>query len=385
MSMKQNMIRHLLLITWIGLGLCDSAAAMDHVELKRDGRTIRVEGRVEVTAKDGGLLVLATDGVLWAVVPEELVEHTSDDKPFVPFGPEQMTRHMLAELPAGFAVHRTAHYLICYDTSRAYAQWCGSLFERLYLAFTNYWSHKGFDLSEPEFPLVAVIFAEQGSYVKHSRPELGKAAEAIIGYFSLRTNRMSMYDLTGIEAFSRHATRLSTTAQINQILAQPEAMRTVSTIVHEATHQIAFNCGLHNRYSDCPVWFSEGIALYFETPDLRSSKGWRGIGAVNRGRLARFQFYLRNRGADSLQTLLADDKRFHDTKLGLDAYAEAWALAYYLIRNHPRQYVDYLKMLSKKQPLVTVGAQTRLKEFEQFFGDLEQLDTRFVRAMSRMR
>ena len=59
--MKQNMIRHLLLLAW--LGLCGSAGAMDHVELKRDGQTILVEGRVQVTAKDGGLLVLATDGV----------------------------------------------------------------------------------------------------------------------------------------------------------------------------------------------------------------------------------------------------------------------------------------------------------------------------------
>jgi len=56
---------------------------------------------------------------------------------------------------------------------------------------------------------------------------------------------------------------VSTGAQIKQILAQPDALQTVSTIVHEATHQIAFNCGLHTRLSDCPVWFSEGIAMYF--------------------------------------------------------------------------------------------------------------------------
>ena len=63
-------------------------------------------------------------------------------------------------------------------------------------------------------------------------------------------------------------------------MAQPEALRTVSTIVHEATHQIAFNCGLHTRLSDCPRWFSEGIAMYFETPDLRSAKGWNRASAT---------------------------------------------------------------------------------------------------------
>ena len=385
MKTTADNVKRLTFLILLCIGWADSAAAVDHVVLRRDGKQIHVDGRLVLTAQDGGLLVMARDGVLWAVPPEEQVKHTSDELPFKPLSREEMSRRLLDELPRRFAVHETAHYLICYNTSRAYAQWCGSLFERLYMAFTNYWSRKGFKLSEPEFPLVAIVFADQRSYTRFSKAELGDAAPSIIGYFSLRTNRMMMYDLTGMEALSRFGHPRGTAAQINRILARPEALRTVSTIVHEATHQIAFNCGLHNRYSDCPVWFSEGIALYFETPDLRSSKGWRGIGAVNRGRLARFQFYLRNRGADSLQTLLADDKRFHDTKLGLDAYAEAWALAYYLIRNHPRQYVDYLKMLSKKQPLVTVGAQTRLKEFEQFFGDLEQLDTRFVRAMSRMR
>ena len=90
----------------------------------------------------------------------------------------------------------------------------------------------------------------------------------------------------------------NTAGQINQILAQPEALRAVSTIVHEATHQIAFNCGLHTRLSDCPRWLSEGIAMYlFETPDLSSPKGWKSIGCVNQLRLEQFAKYLPMRPA----------------------------------------------------------------------------------------
>ena len=29
------------------------------------------------------------------------------------------------------------------------------------MAFTNYWTRKGFELAEPEFPLVAVVFADE--------------------------------------------------------------------------------------------------------------------------------------------------------------------------------------------------------------------------------
>jgi hypothetical protein len=365
------------------------AAAMDQVTVRREGKTVEVTGRVLVTAKDGGLLLLARDGVLWVVPPAEQVAHTSDSQDFEPYTRDELSKRLLAELPPGFKVQRTTHYLICYDTSPAYAQWCGSLFERLYMAFTNFWSRRGFDLVPPEFPLMAVVFADRDSYLKHSRAELGDAGESIIGYFNLNTNRMTMYDLTGMEAQGRGSARGKTAAQINQILAQPDALRTVATIVHEATHQIAFNCGLHARLSDCPLWFCEGIAMFFETPDLRSAKGWSGAGAVNQPvnqpRLERFRQYLGTRPANSLETLIRDGKRFRDPKQAVDAYAEAWALTYFLIRQHPKAYVAYLGMLSKKTPLMEDGSEKRVEQFRQFFGDLKSLDAEFLRYTSRLR
>jgi hypothetical protein len=329
------------------------AWAMDHVTLHHDGKTVEVTGKVLLTAQDGGMLLLARDGVLWLIPPEEQVQHTSDATPFAPLARDEMTKHILAELPAGFQEFSTTHYLIFYNTSPEYAKWCGSLFERLYKAFTNCWSRNKFELSEPEFPLVAVVFADRQSYLRFARPELGEAAPSIIGYFGLTSNRMTMYDLTGVAAHGHG--HIGATAQINEILSQPEALRTVSTIVHEATHQIAFNCGLHTRLSDCPRWFSEGIAMYFETPDLRSARGWGGIGNVNRPRLEQFQQSLATRSAASLEIMLRDDKRFLDPKQALSAYAEAWALTYFLIHKHPKEYVSYLRLLSAKKPLVQDG------------------------------
>lgn len=361
-----------------------STVAMDVVSFRHDGRVIEVVGRVEVEAQDGGLLVLGRDGVLWTVEPDKLIEHTKDDRPFEPLSRDELAKQVLAKLPQGFKVHNTTHYMICYDTSAAYAQWCGSLFERLYLAFTNFWTRRGFELKKPEFPLVAVVFADRESYLKYSRPELGEAGESIIGYFSLLTNRMTMYDLTGVEARGT-AGRVRTAAQINQVLSQPDAMRTVATIVHEATHQIAFNCGLHRRLSDCPLWFSEGIAVYFETPDLSSARGWNGIGAINQPRLERFQKYVGSRPTDSLYTLIADDRRFRDPKQGPDAYAEAWALTYFLLKQRPKQYVAYLAALAEKGPLVNDEPKERLEEFRKAFGEMAPLETEFLRYMSRLR
>jgi hypothetical protein len=368
------------------LGLTGLASAMDEVDFRRDGRELHESGRLLVTAQDGGLLFLGRDGVIWAIPPDELVKQSNNETTsFESFTRDEIAKRLLAGLPKNFEVLHTKHYLICYDTSKAYAQWCGLLFERLFLSFTNYWTQKGFDLHEPEFPLVAIIFADKQAYLKYTRADLGEAGESIIGYYHLATNRMTMHDLTGAASAGRVSVTVSNSAQINQILAQPEALQTVSTIVHEATHQIAFNCGLHTRLSDCPVWFSEGIAVYFETPDLRSAKGWNGIGTVNRIRFEHFQKYLPHRPADSLQTLLTDDKRFRDAKQSLDAYAEAWALTYFLIKQRPKEYVEYLRILSTKKPLLHDTPEKRLDEFQKAFGDIKKLDVDFLRYMGRVK
>ena len=144
----------------------------------------------------------------------------------------------------------------------------------------------------------------------------------MIGYFNMMTNRVTMYDLTGVGGAPLK--RNASYARIQQLLSQPGAERTVATIVHEATHQISYNTGLQTRFADNPFWVSEGLAVYFETPDLRSRTGWRGIGGLNQVNFQQFRLFSVQRPADSLRTLVADDKRFQDAKQVTNAYAEAW-------------------------------------------------------------
>ena len=172
------------------------ANALDYIQLKRDGRTQQIQGKLLVEAQDGGLLLQSPDGVLWAVLPEELVKHAKDDRPFEPADATALSDLLLEELGDGFAVHRTAHYLIAYNTSKAYAQWCGALYERLYSSFYTYWGHRGLELQEPEQPLVAVVFDRKENYSRYARPELGDAVSSIIGYYNLQSNRVAMFDLT---------------------------------------------------------------------------------------------------------------------------------------------------------------------------------------------
>jgi hypothetical protein len=231
-----------------------------------------------------------------------------------------------------------------------------------------------------------LVFDDQTSYENYARAELGDAARSVIGFYSLRTNRVTMYDLTGTKGLQGAVRRFTSTAQINSLLAQPGAERMVATIIHEATHQIAFNCGLHARYADIPLWVSEGLAVFFETPDLRSSQGWRNIGGVPGGRLAQFQRYLNARPQDSLPTLMADDSRFRQSSTALDAYAEAWALHHFLISTRPKDYVRYQQLLSAKPLLIYDTPKERLSAFREVFGDdLSALDTEFLRYVAGLR
>lgn len=343
--------------------------AMDYATILRDGNREKISGKVMVEARDGGLLFLTRQGQLFPLQPSQIVARESDDKPFEPYSAEEVQMQLLAELPPNFDVHDTRHYLIFYDTSRAYAQWCGSLFERLHWAFLSYWGHRDFELEESEFPLVAIVFANQEDFKRYAREEVGEGAvDAISAYYNLRTNRMVMYDMTGTERYQGGGSRM-TASQVNRLLSHPRAAGNISTIVHEATHQIGFNCGLHQRFSPFPLWVAEGIAIFFETPDLKSKRGWRSIGEINRPRLHRLKRFLARRPSDPIRALIRDDQLLRDTKTGLDAYALSWGLFYYLMHHHSDEFVEYLNVISRKSALEKDSPEQRIEEFEAVFGE----------------
>jgi hypothetical protein len=167
-----------------------------------------------------------------------------------------------------------------------------------------------------------------------------------------------------------------------EILSSPAAVGLVSTLVHEATHQMAFNCGMHRRLAPVPLWVSEGIATYFETPDLENARGWRGIGTVNRPRLDHF---LAAHRAGDVAALVAADDRFRGADGALDAYATAWALTRHLVETRKPQFVAYLRTQAAKQPLAEDSPAQRLRDFEDAFGaSPAAIEDEVVKAMARL-
>ncbi len=344
------------------------------IEFKSNNGQIAPKGAVpgEVLAQyaDGSLLLLTEDGQLWTLEAENILQLTATDTPMVALSQDQIYDHFQEQVPDGFKVHKTKHYVLIYNTSEIYVKWVAELFEHLYRNFYSYWKVKGIKLEEPRFPLVAIVFSNKASYLTYAEREIGETAKAMIGYFNLKSNRMVSYDLTGVDGMVPAETRPANAQAIRQyLLSQPQAERTVATIIHEAVHQLAYNSGLQVRLADNPLWLSEGMAMFFETPDRKSKNGWGSIGNINTHNLSLFAQYVPNRPVDSLQTLITDDSRLRDAKTAPQAYPESWALTYFLMTTKSKQFAAYLKELAQLTPLGEYSSRERMDAFKKHFGE----------------
>lgn len=347
-----------------------------------DERT--VTGEVLKEYGDGSLLLLAPDGSLLTLQGTQISSSLPMDSPLPIASDSEIIDSLRSLLGDHFQFHRTKNYIIAYDTHLAYAEWVGQLFERLKRGFYNYWLTRRVPLQQPRFPLVAIVFSNKPGFLAYGEREIGSAAKSMYGYYNMNSNRVVTYDLTGVDGLVSRGERVNSQAMVNQILSQPQAERTVATIVHESVHQLSFNSGLQIRLADNPLWLSEGLAMFFEAPDLQSPQAWN-IGNVNYHNLRLFRGFMPRRPQDSLETLVRDDQRFKDGSTVTDAYPESWALTYFLIKTRNRQFAAYVKELSQLQPLEESSPQERLEAFENHFGDMGKLNKAFMNYLPSLR
>ncbi len=336
-----------------------------------------VEGRVRVQAQDGGLLLEDRQGVLWPITASQPPLIETLEAPFTAMTVDELTVSLLAEFGTSFEVVRTPHYLICTNAGRGYGEWCGQLFERLHSGFQKFWKDRLPGLEAPDRPLVAIAFATQQEYQNFQVTDAGGVVGAAQGYFSSRTNRMVLFDQsTSLSGQNRTAAEIQ-----KQALRNPG---NIATVIHEAVHQLSFNIGLQTRYADNPVWFSEGLAMYFETPDLEARAGWRTIGQINSVRLDRYRALSKQRPPE-IRSLLTTDDRFRDPQLAVDAYAESWALHFFLLRTQKERYNAYLSLLTAKPPMRWDTPEQRIADFEAAFGPLADVEREQAKFMARQR
>ncbi len=342
----------------------------------------KLHGKLLVEALDGSLL-LEDDQQILHIIPGETIAQRSALSEVNPLTPKQLGQKTVASLPDGFSFITTRHYLICYNTSLGYARWSAALLERLFTGFHAFWSQAGLEVGQPEQPLVVIIFSNRNDYKRAAEKEVGNASHSIVGYYNQLTNRITTYDITGSDS-NDPTTRQSLSTAGNSILRNPQASSLIATLVHEATHQLAFNAGLHVRLSPTPVWLSEGIATYFETPDLTNSRGWQSIGAINEARL---ELILKQFTPGLISRFIVEDEPFHNPDEALLAYAHAWALVSFLATMRREDFCKYIANSKKKAPLELDSPSERLNEFKNAFhsepDDLEPAIIQYLNAITR--
>jgi hypothetical protein len=318
------------------------------VRLRHEGRW--VEGRWWAH-NDEYVLLLGEDGQIRLLTVEGITEEEPLHRPFRPLTATQLLLGLREELGSGMAWLRTSHQLVGSSGEPEVVRSLAELLSRHYLYYRDFMSRRGLPYVEPRFPLVVVILDDREEFASYARREgKEKASEDFMGYYSLETNRV-------VVLLSKARGRGEWT--------------NVTTLLHEATHQLCYNTGLFQRYAHLPKWLVEGLAMYFEAPEVSEGQEltWERAGAPNAVRWERFQRFRQRRSVDSIRELVLSDDRFRSPTEMLDAYAESWALTHFLAQKRPVQFQRYLQILSRRQPLQEYRPLERLEDFRRAFGD----------------
>ena len=362
-------------------GLADelpSSATLATVAVKGDDGSLEVSGRVLVQAQDGGVLLEERNGRIRQLTAAMIESKTVSEAPFVWMTDDELGSDLLSQVPAGFEIHQTDHYVVCSNSSEEYAVFVGKLLEKVFDQYFQFMKEQEIVVRPLMAKLPVIILqseAEFKDFASTQHPETSFVDTP--GYYSIRENQMLLMDLT------RDRSIRSVSAIRKRLSEQPLH---VATIVHEAVHQLAFNSGLQVRMADNPVWLSEGLALHFEQVIPRSTSLWTRPGLVNARHHPEFIRSVENATTRiSFNSLTQTDKSFTDSATVATAYAESWALTTYLLRQQKSGMGRFLQTISRRIPLQPVTAEQRLQEFTTAFGkspdECEQEVVSFVRRL----
>jgi hypothetical protein len=362
----------------------------------------KFQGRVAAQA-DKFFWLLGQDGRLRSVKTAQVQKFRQVTAQFSGWSASVLRDQLRREFGKPFDVVGTRHYTVCAvgdRKARAYAE----TLEELYRSFHAYFSVRGFKLSEPEFPLVAVVFSDYATFARYAQADEVPASKTLKGYYLSTSNRIALYEdpasaglqnasldfpggllergAEGVDPFPFPSPFAD--GPVHAAGAVEASLK--DTMIHEATHQVAFNMGLHSRIGESPKWVVEGLATVFEAPGIRNSSASAGVKTrINRQRFICFGNYSEfRRKPKSLESFVAGDDLFKSDVL--DAYSQAWAFSFFLVETRPRAYAEYLRTIAARDPLAVYPAADRIADFKRTVSkELPLLEAEFLRFMGQIK
>jgi hypothetical protein len=322
-----------------------------------------VEG-APLTWADDHVRLLSRDGQLWDFSPSGAGNYRQTSPDFKPYAAGELKERLEAEFGGRFEFQTTDHYVVGHPVGQG--QVWPDRFEQMYAQFVEYFKVRGVSIRRPEFPLVATVFTDKDDFLHYCVEEGVALPQGAVGYYLPRTNRVAVLDIGAGKTTTsdwRHG---------------------APTVVHEAAHQVAFNLGIHNRFVLPPRWLSEGMGLLFEARGVWDANDYPDQShRINRARLRQFRQYLARRRPGAIQQLIASDIRFEQDTLA--AFAESWALTFYLTETEPASYAHFLSKTASHAAFAPYPAPQRIADFTSTFGDnWTSLDAGFLKFMERL-
>lgn len=393
----------LILAATLSAGAFVEAAPPSLLEATADGKAYR--GKL-VGRDDKVCWLMGRDGRLTKLDIEKISKIEVASPAFRAHTGAELRDLVRREYGKDFDVVASGNYVICAPPLQAarYAE----LFDGMYRTVHLYFSRRGFRLQEPEFPLVAVVFPNRAAFAKQCERDGVRSGAGLLGYYHPDTNRVVLFDPGEATQPAKKSTSIpdSPLAQKNLFAANRDAglvdlhddrmfgrqpageieADLQATIVHEATHQVAFNIGLHSRVGKNPRWVVEGLATALEVPSMYdNSAADSQKERMNRDRYVWFMnFASARRKPNSIADFVATDRLFQTSIL--DGYAQGWALTFFLLETRPSKYAAYLRVIAARDPLAEYPPEERLADFCSIFGrKIEQFDAEFLRFFERLK
>ncbi len=288
-------------------------------------------------------LLMQNDGSILRIPKAAIVKQTILKDRFTPMERAELSQHLRSEFGRSYLIKSEGPYLVVARPEHMDV-WL-QRFRSLWFSFRLYCSTHQIATRDIEFPLVAVVFGSHAEFLHYANTTHVKLPKDCAGFYFSDTNRIALFESV-----------------------EMSVKETQTIICHEATHQIAFNVGLHQREANLPLWVVEGLASVFEAPMLTGlqSRGDKSLWAASRRtdwqRLAKSPATIQRLVSDLIQ----NDKAFQQEPQ--NAYCVSWAMTLYLSQRRSQQYGPFLQRCGSREPYQEYTQAQRARDFESAFG-----------------
>ena len=274
----------------------------------------------------------------------------------------------------------TDHFVCVYTSDAAAARRLVARLETVYEWNATFMRLFDIPPKRPEHKLEIFYFGTYDEFRTYATL-CGHMAEGAAGFYMRTNNRCAFFDnLTypqiaqTLEALKDKNVPFERRRKLQNELARWANYFNLAVVQHEATHAIHFNIGVFPKEARIGKWMIEGLCVQFEVPPTQEGGSF---GSLNYYRLDSFhKMYMAGPPGDERVVVpwtfvknltLAPGSGIHD-------YVMAWALNYYLRKQFKEEYGEWMRHLAGLEDdwTVEIGTTTRLADFEDLFGKLDE-------------